>query len=162
MCCYHGDAGAPLEPEEINKIQNYFPFIKSYLSNESIESIKKHGLWVKDRDGDIVTPLVNNKACAYAFKEQGIYFCAFEKAWSEKKINFQKPLSCHLYPIRIKSYKKFDAVNYDPWKICKSAVEEGKKKNIRLYQFLQKPIIRKYDKAFYKKLDIAAKEVCAK
>ncbi len=158
ICCYYGDAGAPLETEEKKQVEQNFPAIKKYLSKQATKAIEEQGYWIKDKEGDNVTPLVNNQECAYAINDNGHYKCAFEIAYNKKECLFQKPISCHLYPIRIKSYENFDAVNFDPWKICNAALILGEKKNIRLYQFLKIPLTRKYGKAFYKKLNIAAKE----
>jgi hypothetical protein len=158
VCCYYGDAGAPLENEEKILVEKHFPVIKQYLNKQAITAVKNQGFWIKDKEGDIVTPLIENQECAYAIHDNGYYKCAFELAFKNKKIQFQKPLSCHLYPIRIKSYDKFDAINFDPWKICSAALVLGKEKDIRLYEFLKIPLIRKYGKSFYKKLTIAAKE----
>jgi hypothetical protein len=156
MCCVHGDSGAPLEPEEAEKLGQIYPDIKKYLRKEGIKAIKKHGKHVIDADGDVVTPLVNKKECAYVTFEEGIAKCGIEKAYEHGVTDFQKPVSCHLYPVRIKQYKGFDGVNYDTWEICKPATILGKKENIPVYKFVRKALIRKYGTDFYKNLEIAA------
>ena len=97
-CCLHGDSGAPLEENEKEILRNVFSKIKSYLPKKNFHVLKKSGLYYKDKEGDWVTTLVDGKQCAYSFLENGIYLCAIEKAYLDKKIGFKKPLSCHLYP----------------------------------------------------------------
>lgn len=155
VCCVHGDSGAPLEKDEAEILENVFPKVKPYLRKESILSIEKQGFYIIDSDGDLVTPLLNGKECAYAYFENGIAKCAIEKAYFDKKIAFRKPVSCHLYPIRITDYKEFSAVNYHKWEICAEAVKKGKKENIPVYIFLKDALIRKYGQEWYNELIIA-------
>lgn len=156
MCCVHGDSGAPLEPEEVVKLDKLFPAIKKYLRPEGIQAIKNQGRHVIDNDGDVVTPLVDGKECAYVIFEQGIAKCGIEKAFEDGAIDYQKPVSCHLYPVRTKRYQDFEGVNYDRWEICKPATLLGHKENIPVYKFVKKALIRKYGSGFYEKLEIAA------
>ncbi|NAW50539.1 DUF3109 family protein [Elizabethkingia argentiflava] len=157
ICCVEGDAGAPLEEAEINILAEIYPKIKSYLRSEGVEAIEEQGTHVIDIDGDLVTPLVENKECAYViFDEKGYTKCGIEKAYEEGVIDYQKPISCHLYPIRITSYSTFDALNYDVWKICSDACSLGDELKVSVYQFLKKPLIRKYGEAFYNTLTEAA------
>ena len=156
MCCVHGDSGAPLESEEAVKLDKLFPAIKKYLRPEGIQAIKNQGRHVIDNDGDVVTPLVDGKECAYVIFEQGIAKCGIEKAFEDGAIDYQKPVSCHLYPVRTKRYQDFEGVNYDRWEICKPATLLGQKENIPVYKFVKKALIRKYGSGFYKKLEIAA------
>ena len=155
ICCLEGDSGAPLEEKEIKILEKIFPKIKNYLTGESKKIIKKKGTWVIDEDGDKVTPLINKKECVYTIFENGIIKCAIEKAFLDGKTDFKKPISCYLYPLRITKYKDFDAVNYDKNDLCKSAVRLGNKKNIPLYAFLEKPLIRKYGEKWYEQLRYA-------
>ncbi len=155
-CCVHGDSGAPLEPEEVKILKKIFPKIKSYLSEQSILSIEKQGTSVIDSDGDTVTPLVDEKECAYVYFENEIAKCSIEKAYFEKKIKFRKPMSCHLYPIRISKFKNYEALNYHVWEICKPAIQNGIMENIKTYQFLKNPLIRKYGKNWFSELKVAA------
>ena len=151
-CCVDGDAGAPLEEEEISILEDYFDEIKPYMTPEGIEQVEMDGVFDYDMYGHYVTPLVNGRECAFVFHENGIAFCAIEKACKEGKIPFLKPVSCHLYPVRISKYNDFEAVNYNEWHICKPALLNGKKNNIPLYIFLKDSLMRKYGEAWYKEL----------
>lgn len=156
-CCVEGDSGAPLTEEEANIIENDFPAYKSYLPKKHIREIKKQGFSVIDSDGDLVTPLVNDRQCAYSFYDKtGILKCSIEKAYFDGKTTFRKPVSCHLFPIRITEYKKFDAVNYQELDICKPGRNCGTANSLPLYKFLKEPLIRKYGKEWYSELEIAA------
>ena len=160
-CCIHGDSGAPLEESETIILDEIFPIVKKYMRKEGIDAVESQGAHVIDTDNDKVTPLINGEECAYVFFEQGIAKCAIEKAWTDGLIPFQKPLSCHLYPIRITKYTEFDALNYHKWEICKAALQLGKKTNTYLYNFLEQPLIRKYGKEWYEELKMTA-DVCHK
>ncbi len=157
-CCLHGDSGAPLEEEEKKILNKVFPKIKPYLSSENLKVLKKEGLFYKDKDGDWVTTLYNGKQCAFSIIDNDIYFCAIEKAYLDNKINFRKPISCHLYPIRIKKYDTFEAINYDDWEICKPAKYEGINANLYLFQFLKEALIRKYGEGWFNELEIIFEE----
>ena len=155
-CCISGDAGAPLEENELFEIEDAFPTIRNMLSEDGKKSIENYGLYTKDQDGDWVTPLVNgNKECAYVIFEKGVATCTFEKAHSEGKISFRKPISCHLYPIRIKKLKNYEAVNYDRWDICSAACTLGKTLKVPVYKFLKDALIRKYGAQWYLELELA-------
>lgn len=151
-CCIEGDAGAPIEEEEISLLEDFIDEIKPYMTNEGIKVIESNGIFDFDEKGEYVTPLVNNRECAYVYFEDNITRCAIEKAFEEGKINFQKPVSCHLYPIRITKHKDFEAVNYHKWYICQSAFTLGKDINLPLYKFLKEPLIRKYGEEWYSNL----------
>jgi len=156
-CCIEGESGAPLTGKEAEIIKNAYNLIKNILPEKNRREIENQGFAIIDSDGDVVTPLVNNRQCAYSYYDKkGILNCSIEKAFLEGKTNFRKPLSCHLFPIRITEYEKFDAVNYQELDICKPGREYGKLHKIRLYQFLKEPLIRKYGKEWYQKLEIAA------
>jgi len=158
-CCYYGDSGAPLEDIEAEILEQIYPDIKPLMRIEGIEEIEMQGTSVIDSDGDTVTPLIGNAECAYAIIEEGIYKCAIEKGWFEKKYSFRKPESCHLFPVRVKKYRDFDAVNYEEWKICKPAIHKGTDHDIYVYQFLKEPLTRVYGKEWYQELSIAATEL---
>ena len=158
-CCLHGDSGAPLEEEEAQILGGVWPILKKYMRPEGIRAVQQKGTSMTDSDGDLVTPLIGNAECAYAQYVNGIYYCAIEKAWMEKKISFRKPISCHLFPVRIKKYEEFDAVNYEELKICSPAVRRGKAENIPVYRFLKEPLIMVYGKQWYDELLIAADEI---
>lgn len=156
-CCVEGDSGAPLEEEEIHILEDIYDAVKPYLRKEGIKAIKEQGNWIIDNDGDYVTPLRDGKECAYTIFENGMAQCGIEKAWKEGKINYRKPISCHLYPIRIKKYKKFEAVNYDVWDLCKPACACGEALQVPVYKFLKEALIRKYGGEFYAEVEEAAK-----
>jgi hypothetical protein len=156
-CCIEGDSGAPLTEEEAKIIEREYPKFKKHLPEKHQKAIKKQGFSMIDDDGDLVTPLVNKKQCAYTFyDEKGILKCAIEKAFFEGEISFRKPVSCHLFPIRITEYKRFDAVNYEELDICKPGLACGKSLQVPLYKFLKEPLTRKYGEEWYKELGIAA------
>jgi len=157
-CCIEGDSGAFLNDGEAVTIEQDYQFFKIYLPEKHIEEIKKQGYSIIDNDGDLVTPLVNNRQCAYSFyDEKGILKCSIEKAYFEGKTNFRKPVSCHLFPIRITEYESFDAVNYQELSICKSGRICGSSHKLLLFKFLQEPLIRKYGNEWFTELEIASK-----
>ena len=159
ICCVEGDAGAPLDEDETKILDEIYPKIKPYLRPEGIEAIEEQGTYTLDFEGDLVTPLVNNAECAYViFDEKGYTKCAIEKAYEDGVIDWQKPISCHLYPIRITEYSNFSAINYHEWDICSDACTLGKELGVKVYQFLKKPLIRKYGEEFYQTLSEAAEE----
>ena len=153
-CCVEGDSGAPLLKNEAKELEKSYSIIRKYLSADGKEAIKKQGFSVIDSDNDLTTPLVNNRECAYVFNDSGITKCAIEKAYLEDEISFKKPISCHLYPIRITEYKEFDAVNYESNKICSPACKLGELLKVSVFRFLKEPLIRKYGKSFYKELEV--------
>lgn len=158
-CCVEGESGAPLENEEVEIIEKILPVIWDDLSPKAQQVINAQGVAYKDRDGDMVTSIVNGKDCVFTYyDEKGICKCAIEKAYKEGKTDFYKPISCHLYPIRLEKYREFTAVNYHRWRICKAAVLLGNKEGLRIYQFLKEPLIRKFGDTWYKELCIAADE----
>lgn len=157
MCCIEGDAGAPLEPDEISKIQEILPFIWDELPRSSQEVIRKQGFFYIDEDDEPVTSIVEGRECVFAYiGASGQCKCAIEKAYREGKTDFPKPISCHLYPVRIQKYKDFQAVNYHRWDICSCALELGSKLKMPVYRFLKEPLIRKFGEAWYEQLDVAA------
>lgn len=151
-CCVEGDAGAPLEKDEISEIAGNYEQIKYFMRASGLVTIQKQGFYEIDDQGDLVTPLIDNKECAFVYFERGIAKCAIEKAYFEKGIPFRKPVSCHLYPIRISLNKEYDALNYHQWPVCKSAMKNGKKIGMPVYKFLEEPLIRKYGKEWYNEL----------
>lgn len=159
-CCVAGDSGAPLDKEELPILEEILEAVKPYMNKKGLAAVKKYGPYVIDSDGDYTTTLVSEGAeCAFVvFDETNIAKCAIEMAWRDKKIKWQKPISCHLYPIRITPYKNYEAVNYAYWDICKPACACGEKLNVPVYKFLKEPLIRKYGKNWYRKLELAVKE----
>ncbi|MFC2097430.1 DUF3109 family protein [Bacteroidota bacterium] len=162
QCCVYGDSGAPLEKVESEILDDIYEIIEEYLDDGGIETIKRQGKHIIDMDGDNVTPLVNNKECAYCVIEDGITKCAIEKAYYDGKTEFIKPISCHLFPVRITEYKKFDAINYKPIGHCICAKDLGKKNKTRVFEFLKEPLIRKYGEKWFDELEIIAKGLLIK
>ncbi|MFV0346858.1 MAG: DUF3109 family protein [Bacteroidales bacterium] len=152
-CCIEGVSGAPVSEDEALSIEEVYPTMKKYLPEEHNKAIEKQGTTVIDNDGDLVTPLVNNKQCVYAYYDDDkILWCAIEKAYRKGEISFRKPASCYLYPVRITEYKEFDAVNYEKNPICSDALLCGKKNGVKVYEFLKTPLIEKYGKEWYEEL----------
>lgn len=154
-CCIEGDSGAPLTPDEAETIERLYPSFREYLSETNITEIAKQGFSLIDQDGDLVTPIVGNNECVFTFvDDQGITLCAIERAFFEKKTDFRKPVSCHLFPIRITAYKRFDGVNYEKLKICKPGRACGKSNDLPLWKYLRDPLIRKYGESWYDELEL--------
>jgi len=157
-CCVEGESGAPLEQHEIEIMEKVYEKVKPFMVEDGIKTIEEFGKWVIDSDGDFVTPLVGGRGrCAYVFFDKGIAKCAFERAHKEGKIDFQKPISCHLYPVRITKHKDYDAVNYSKWDVCNPACVNGKKLGVPVYQFVKNSLIRKYGADWFSQLEGAAK-----
>jgi hypothetical protein len=157
VCCVDGDSGAPLTEDEARLIEENYPAFSKYLAKKHRDIVAEKGYSIIDGDGDLVTPIFNKEECVYTFiDENGITKCAIERAYFEGKSNFRKPVSCHLFPIRISEYKDFDAVNYQQLDICKPGRICGQRQNLPLYKFLKEPLIRKYGSDWYKELEIAA------
>jgi hypothetical protein len=162
-CCVEGDSGAPLTDEEAIDIEIYYPVFEKYLQQKYKAEIEYQGTSIVDFDGELVTPLYNNKECVFTFIDtDGITKCAIEKAYLNGEIPFRKPVSCHLFPIRITEHKDFDAVNYQQIKICAPGKTCGQKNQLPLYKFLKEPLIRKYGEQWYNELEIAADYVLNK
>lgn len=152
-CCIEGDSGAPLTEAEAELIESLYPQFKEYLSAQNIEEIARQGFSLIDQDGDLVTPIVGKNECVFTYvDDQGITLCAIERAFLEKNTGFRKPVSCHLFPIRITEYKRFDGVNYERIKICKPGRACGKANNLPLWKYLKEPLIRKYGEEWYNEL----------
>ncbi len=156
-CCVEGDAGAPLLDEEEEILKKIYEDVKPYMRKEGIDVVENKGVAVIDSEGDLTTNLVNNKECSFVIFENGIAKCSIENAHNDGVVDFKKPISCHLYPIRIKEYKDFDAVNYEEIKICQPGCECGSKLKVPLYAFLKEPLTRKYGENWYQELLEAAK-----
>ena len=161
-CCWEGDYGAPLEAEEVTTLQRIYPIVKPFLQEEGIAVIETEGVYTKykkegqteETDG---TPLLHNGACAYMiYDELGIAQCGIEQAHQAGKTDFKKPISCHLYPVRVTAYDGFEALNYDEWEICSPACSLGQATQLPLFHFVREALIRKYGEAFYKELEAAA------
>jgi hypothetical protein len=150
-CCEDGDAGAPLEKEEMQIIKENFDVIKPYLTKEGLQEIERQGKYLYDREFGWVTPTIDGKICAYGFRDkQGIIKCGIEAAYYDGNLDWKKPISCHLYPITISKSKVYTNVNYEPRDIlCKSGCALGKKVKMPVYQFLKEAIVRKFGNGFY-------------
>ena len=158
-CCIDGDAGAPVTEEEVEKIKSVLPVVSQYLLPSALSEIEANGVAYVDQEGDLVTSLVNSAQCVFTiFDSDGMCLCALEKAYREGLTDFRKPMSCYLYPVRVKQYPSFTAVNYHRWKICKCAEVLGRKLNLRAYEFLREPLIERFGKDWYDELSLTAEE----
>lgn len=156
-CCVLGDSGAPLQEHEVGLLEEDWDSIKPFIPPDGVNEIEEWGNFVVDADGDLVTPLVNGKHCAYAvFDKQGMASCGIELAWKAGKTSLRKPISCHLYPVRITKLYDRDAINYHAWDICKPACTCGERLQVPVYRFLKEALIRKYGEAWYAELDEVA------
>ena len=152
-CCVEGDLGAPLEESELKELEDAYEVVKPYLSAEGVAAIEKEGLYIKDFEGDYSTTTIGGKECAFAiYDDKGVLKCGIEQAYFDGKTTFRKPVSCHLYPIRITKYDHYDALNYDRWDICSAACSLGEKLGVPVYKFLKEALIRKYGEAWYTEL----------
>lgn len=153
-CCVKGEAGAPLEKEETSKLEDVYPKLKHLLRPEGVESIEKQGTWIKTDFDELEAPLVNGEECVYViFDENGITKCGIEEAYNQGIIDFKKPISCHLYPVRVKQYSSFAAVNYHKWEICDDACKLGKSLKVPIFKFLKEALIRKFGQKWYTQLE---------
>lgn len=153
MCCVEGDAGAPLTHEEYEAIKDVLPKIWDDLSLKARELIEKQGIAYIDDDGELVTSIIKGRECVFTyFDADGVCRCAIDNAFREGRISVQKPISCHLYPIRLHKYDEFTALNYDRWSVCRPALRLGKKTGIKLYQFLKEPLICKFGEEWYQEV----------
>ena len=158
-CCVAGEAGAPLEKNEVTFLEKNYSKIKPFLSQKGIKSIESQGVFVKGLDGDLETPLVEDKECAYTvFSDSGVASCGIEKAYQQGVINFQKPISCHLYPVRVQNYESMTAVNYHSWSICSDACSLGESLKVPVYVFVKTALIRKFGEKWYSELTEHAKK----
>ncbi len=159
QCCLDGDAGAPLDNGEADKIRSILPEIWDDLLPAAKQEIEQNGVSYIDEEGDEVTALVEGGLCAFAcVAPDGSWRCAIENAYREGRIDFMKPVSCHLYPVRLKKYDGFTAVNLHRWRICKAAEVLGRAKGIRAYQFLEGPLRRRFGDEWYDELKLTCEE----
>jgi hypothetical protein len=159
-CCEDGDAGAPLTKEELRTIDSIYETVKPYMTPEGIEEVNRSGKYQYDTEFGWVTPTINSAICAYGFRdENGIIKCAFEQAYYDGKIEWKKPISCHLFPIKTKKTKVYEMVNYEPrLSLCSAACTLGKKLKMPVYKFLKEALIRKYGTEFYEVLEQVAEK----
>ncbi|HBT84512.1 MAG: DUF3109 family protein [Fermentimonas sp.] len=157
QCCVDGESGAPLEQHEFEDINEILPEIWDDLSPAAQDLINEQGIAYTDYDGELVTSIIKGRECVFTyFDENGVCKCAIDNAYSEGRINVQKPISCHLYPIRLKEYVEFTAVNYHKWSVCEPAVDLGRQKGLPLFRFLKEPLIRKFGENWYNEVCEAA------
>jgi hypothetical protein len=156
-CCVDGDAGAPLEKEEVAILEEIYPQVKPFLRSESIASIAEQGTSVRGRDGEWETPLIEGRECAYTlFDLKGVAQCGLEQAFNQGASPWKKPISCHMYPVRVKQYTSLTAVNYHKWQICDPACELGNELQVPVYRFVKEALIRKFGEEWYASLEEAA------
>lgn len=155
-CCIDGDAGAPLSAEETKIMEEIYPKVKPYIRPEGIAAIEAQGTWVKGEDGDFETTLIEGKDCAYVIFDGATALCGIEQAYNEGIVSWKKPVSCHLYPIRVKDFSEFTAVNYDKWDICNDACTLGKELQVPVYKFVKEALVRKFGEDWYLELEKVA------
>jgi len=159
-CCIEGDAGAPLKENEIKEIERNLSGIKKHMRQEGIKAINETSFFYKDEENEPVTSLVNGNECAFVFfDKQNIAKCAIEHAYKNGDSSFYKPISCHLYPIRVKTFGDMQAINYDEWSICEPACDLGESLKVPVYKFLKEPIIRAFGDNFFNELSKIDSEI---
>ena len=162
-CCIDGEAGAPLEVAEADILEELYPKIKPFLRKEGIAAIEAQGTSIIGEDGELETPLINGADCAYVtFDKLGTALCGIEEAYNQGEITWKKPVSCHLYPIRVQDYTEFAAVNYHHWHICDPACSLGKELQVPVYKFVKEALVRKFGEDWYEELEKTAMEFQAK
>jgi len=158
-CCIEGDAGAPLTKEEEDKINEILPVLLPEMTKEAKEVVEAQGIAYNDPSDERVTSIVNDKDCIFARTDhKGWCYCLIEKAYNAGKIDFKKPISCHLYPVRLTKVGDLTGLEYHRWDICHCARQLGKKQHIKIYQFLREPLIRRFGQAWYDELELTANE----
>jgi hypothetical protein len=156
-CCRAGDTGAPLDEDEIPVMAELIETVMPYLPKKSQTKIEKEGFWKRDDDYELVTNFHATGECVFVFyDEKKVLKCGFEQAYYDGKIKWKKPVSCHLYPIRVERLKNHTALNYHKWKICSDACKLGKELKVPIYQFVKDGIVRKFGQKFYDELDAVA------
>ena len=156
-CCIDGDAGAPLDPEETKILQDIYPKVKPFLRKEGIAPIEAQGTFFTTEDGELETPLIKGADCAYVtFDNRGTALCGIEEAYNQGEIDWKKPVSCHLYPVRVQDYSEFAAVNYHHWHICDDACTLGKELQVPVYKFVKQALVRKFGEDWYEELEKVA------
>lgn len=158
-CCVDGDAGAPLNEEETKILDEIYDKVKPFLRPEGIAAIEVQGKWVVGTDGELETPLIDNKDCAYVIFDGKTALCGVEQAYNQGEVTWKKPVSCHLYPIRVKDYSEFAAVNYDRWDICSDACALGKELEVPVYKFVKEALIRRFGADWYAELEKVAEDL---
>lgn len=160
QCCVEGDAGAPVTLDEIGEMENVLDTVWEDLSASAQAVIDKQGVAYTDREGELVSSIVNGKDCVFTCYENGVCLCALDRAYRNGKTKWPKPISCALYPIRVKSFgNNLYGINYNKWGVCKTARIKGKELGLPLYKFLKDPLIRRFGKEWYDELCGVADEL---
>lgn len=160
ICCVEGNAGAPLEADEERALAEEYAAFKPCMTAEGIAEIERQGLAVVDDDGDLVTPLVGDAECAYSYSADGVTLCAIEKAWAEGRTSFRKPVSCHLYPIRVTRFGDGSlGLNYHRWAVCEGARVSGRERGVPMFRMLREAIVRRFGEEFFEALEAAEKYI---
>jgi hypothetical protein len=156
ICCVEGNSGAPLEVDEVAELEAAWEAYRFYMKPSGIAAVEAQGFSVTDEDGDLTTTLIDGAECAYSFQENGVTLCAIEKAWKEGLCSFRKPISCHLYPIRLAQFSNGSiGLNYHRWSVCRPALINGAEAGIPIYRALREPIVRRFGEEFFKALEHA-------
>lgn len=159
-CCVKGDAGAPLLKEEVDILNDILPEVLPYMDESGRTTVAEKGVSELDRDGDVGTTLIADGRCAFATIDRwGMVKCSIEQAHAEGRIGWKKPVSCHLYPIRVKKYDGFEAVNYDRWDICRAALVCGEKHRVPLFRFVKDALVRRFGQAWFDELELVDREL---
>ena len=158
-CCVDGDAGAPLEEAETKILQEIYPKVKPFLRPEGIQAIEAQGTFVTGEDGEFETTLIEGRDCAYVIFDKQTALCGIEQAYNQGIVDWKKPVSCHLYPIRVKEYSDFAAVNYHKWHICSDACSLGKELEVPIYKFVKEALVRKFGQQWYDELEKVAQDL---
>ena len=157
-CCVGGDAGAPLSKAETKILEEIYTKVKPFLRPEGIAVIEAQGTWRIGTDGDFETPLIDEKDCAYVIYDGKTALCGIEQAYNQGIVDWKKPVSCHLYPVRVKDFTEFAAVNYDKWDICDPACSLGKELEVPVYKFVKEALVRRFGEDWYNELEKVAQE----
>lgn len=159
-CCIDGDAGAPLDAKETEILRDIYPKVKPFLRKEGIAAIEAQGTSITTEDGELETPLIDGADCAYVtFDNKGTALCGIEEAYNQGEIDWKKPVSCHLYPVRVQDYSEFAAVNYHHWHICDDACTLGKELQVPVYKFVKQALVRKFGEDWYQELETVANKM---
>lgn len=148
-CCVHGDRGAPLEPSEREDLERVLPAVQRDLRPEALAEIEEHGVWTEEEPGHYGTTCVDGRECVFVTYDGNVAKCAIQKAYYEGRVDFEKPISCHLFPIRIEEAGGTDILNYEQIDLCTPAVGRGRRLGVQLYDFLRAPLTRRYGEAWY-------------
>lgn len=159
LCCVEGDAGAPVTPDEVEMLEEAYEKLHEDLPLQAQQQIEKEGVVYPDKEGELVTQIINGKDCVFAKHEGVCALCAIDSAYRNGKFHWQKPISCALYPVRLSTVGGMTAVNVHKWDVCQPARKLGAALHLPVYQFLKEPLIRRFGQAWWDECDIAAREL---